>query len=52
MVNMIDSLLGTWNPITTEGAWFYGVDVQWCFRAIILSVIITGLIKMVMCFFK
>lgn len=52
MVELIDKLIGTWNPISIEGAWFNGVDVHWCFCAIVLSVIIAGLIKIVMCFFK
>ena len=37
IINKLTELIGPWNPITTEGALFQGVDVQWCFACIVAT---------------
>lgn len=52
VIEKLTELIGPWNPITTEGAFFEGVDVQWCFGCIVVVATLTIFGKFVMCFFK
>jgi hypothetical protein len=48
---LIVDLVGEWNPVVAEGAWFNGVDVQYVCSVIVLCVVLSGIFKLTMCFF-
>lgn len=52
IINKLTELIGPWNPITTEGALFQGVDVQWCFGCIVVTAVLISIGKIFMCLFK